>query len=755
MLFASPFRNLSRTTGCEMIPFTANKDKQVTKNERSGPAGRPRPWLSAAVALLAASALAILGVVVAAPVASAATPPGYVPMSAVINGDSVTTADGITDSSGNPISLEQFAAQKAGFTVTVVTGAQWSAMTAADFAKFQLLITGDPDCSVTPMSATGNAATWAPVVMGASGQNTAVGNRAVVATDPEFHYANGGGGAQPTNPADPTTAGAEHLVQDGITFAGAASGATGAYFDTTCEDNGDDVGVLNALSETGTGFTENPSPPCGGSVQLIAANPAFASLTDTDIQGWECSDHITFPTFPTDWQPLAVATDTPTHPTCGTDPNSNTTACGEAYVLVAGRGLVVTAPDLSLTPATGSDAAGGSHTVTATVTQSGAPLSGATVSFQVTGQNAGVTGTCAPAGCTTDANGQVTFTYTDGNGAGSDTINASVTVGGSTEHATAAETWTPVAGNNPPVAKDSSITTPENTPAAATLSATDADSDPLTYIVLTNPAHGTLSGTAPNLTYTPNTGYSGPDSFTFKANDGKADSNTATVSITVTPVSTGGCSATSPKLDAMVSADQGKAASKITSPAITTAGGNELLLAFVETDGPRAPTQTITGVTGGGLTWTLAARSNSTWGTTEVWQASATSPVSAATVTATLQKTGFDGSITVAAFSGAGSKVGATGIGAGTKGNPTATVKPTACGSLVWAAGHDWTHNTVAVAPSGQTILHQFNDPRVHDSFWTQQADSPTTTGTSVTISDTGPTADRWTIAAVEITPAG
>jgi hypothetical protein len=51
--------------------------------------------------------------------------------------------------------------------------------------------------------------------------------------------------------------------------------------------------------------------------------------------------------------------------------------------------------------------------------------------------------------------------------------------------------------------------------------------------VVTNPSHGTLSGTAPNLTYKPAASYHGTDSFTFKANDGQADSNTATVSITI------------------------------------------------------------------------------------------------------------------------------------------------------------------------------------------------------------------------------
>jgi hypothetical protein len=50
---------------------------------------------------------------------------------------------------------------------------------------------------------------------------------------------------------------------------------------------------------------------------------------------------------------------------------------------------------------------------------------------------------------------------------------------------------------------------------------------------VSQPTHGTLSGTAPSLTYTPATDYIGADSFAFKANDGTADSNTAIVSITV------------------------------------------------------------------------------------------------------------------------------------------------------------------------------------------------------------------------------
>jgi polygalacturonase len=99
----------------------------------------------------------------------------------------------------------------------------------------------------------------------------------------------------------------------------------------------------------------------------------------------------------------------------------------------------------------------------------------------------------------------------------------------------------------PPVAKNQSVTVSYNTPTPITLSATGPGT--LAYSVVSNPAHGTLNGTAPNLTYTPTAGYAGADSFTFKANNG-TDSNIATVGITVntgftfTPPSGGSTTAT-------------------------------------------------------------------------------------------------------------------------------------------------------------------------------------------------------------------
>lgn len=54
----------------------------------------------------------------------------------------------------------------------------------------------------------------------------------------------------------------------------------------------------------------------------------------------------------------------------------------------------------------------------------------------------------------------------------------------------------------------------------------------LVFTVASGPSHGSLSGTAPNLTYSANNGYSGPDSFTFRVSDGVA-SSVGIISITV------------------------------------------------------------------------------------------------------------------------------------------------------------------------------------------------------------------------------
>ena len=79
--------------------------------------------------------------------------------------------------------------------------------------------------------------------------------------------------------------------------------------------------------------------------------------------------------------------------------------------------------------------------MTATVSNSDdTPRADELVTFVVTGANAGAAGTCVPADCKSNGSGKVSFTYT-GTNAGDDTINASITVDGSTQTATATKTW--------------------------------------------------------------------------------------------------------------------------------------------------------------------------------------------------------------------------------------------------------------------------------------------------------------------------
>ena len=88
---------------------------------------------------------------------------------------------------------------------------------------------------------------------------------------------------------------------------------------------------------------------------------------------------------------------------------------------------------------------------------------------------------------------------------------------------------TPV--NDIPIANDLTYTI-ENRSSSILLNARDGDGDALSYSY-SDPQHGTLSGTPPVLTYLPESGYLGSDSFEYSANDGENDSNLATVTINI------------------------------------------------------------------------------------------------------------------------------------------------------------------------------------------------------------------------------
>ena len=112
---------------------------------------------------------------------------------------------------------------------------------------------------------------------------------------------------------------------------------------------------------------------------------------------------------------------------------------------------------------------------------------------------------------------EVKVTVRDGHG-GSDTQSFGVKV-------------TPV--NDAPVAKDLKVAVESNGTVDIVLQADDIEGDLLNYTIIDQPQHGRLEGTAPHLTYTADSDYGGIDTFTYKANDGKNDSNSATVSVSV------------------------------------------------------------------------------------------------------------------------------------------------------------------------------------------------------------------------------
>jgi DNA-binding beta-propeller fold protein YncE len=89
--------------------------------------------------------------------------------------------------------------------------------------------------------------------------------------------------------------------------------------------------------------------------------------------------------------------------------------------------------------------------------------------------------------------------------------------------------------SSPPVCSDLRASTAYQTPATLTLECGDTDGEPVTIAIASEPAHGTLGPLNPagQVTYTPDAGYSGPDSFTFTATNGEGTSAPATASISV------------------------------------------------------------------------------------------------------------------------------------------------------------------------------------------------------------------------------
>jgi hypothetical protein len=259
----------------------------------------------------------------------------------------------------------------------------------------------------------------------------------------------------------------------------------------------------------------------------------------------------------------------------------------------------------------------------------------------------------------------------------------------------------------------------------------------------------------------------GNTSATFTINTSSVSSSTPVVitgtyqssqtsTLTVNPSGTGG---SGPLIDAKISADQTTPSTTVKTGAFSTTSGNELLLAFVATDYTGGANTTVNNVSGGSLNWALVIRSNVQSGSSEIWRAFATSPLSNATVTATMSQS-VVASIQVLSLTGVDTTgtngsgaIGATLATNAGSGAPTATLKSTRNNSWVFGVGNDYDNAIGRTAGANQILIHQYLTS-TGDTYWVQSQNAVTSlSGTSVSINDTAPTGDRYNLAMVEVLP--
>ncbi len=302
-----------------------------------------------------------------------------------------------------------------------------------------------------------------------------------------------------------------------------------------------------------------------------------------------------------------------------------------------------------------------------------------------------------------------------------------------------------------PAAPTGVTATAGNTTANVTWTAPANGGSPITsytitpYIGATAQTPTTITGSPPATSATI-TGLTNGTAYTFTvtATNAIGPGPASAPSAAVTPTAP-----TSPVVDVQVSVNS--SGTTATTAAFSTAQTAETLLAFVAADGPTTSgAQTVT-VSGAGLTWTRVARANTQFGTSEVWSAPAAAKLTGVTVSSTEAVAGFHQMLTVVAVQ-ASSGVGAVQTASAASGAPTVSLTTTRAGSLVFGVGNDWDSSVARTVGSGQTIVSQWIDTSVGDTFWAQRLTSPAgALGSVVTLNDTAPTADRWNFAAIEI----
>src|SRR6056297_923194 len=309
----------------------------------------------------------------------------------------------------------------------------------------------------------------------------------------------------------------------------------------------DDGTPLPALCSSATVSIDvdpvNDAPTAdAGAASTDEDTPVTVTLTGSDVEG----DPLTFAiaSAPGSGSLGAITQVDATTAEIVYTPNADFNGA-DSFTFTVNDGTVDSAPaTISLTvnpvndpPAADAGAASTDEDTPVTVTLTGSDVDGDPLTFAIgIGPASGGLGAITQVDATTaeivytpnaDFNGADSFTFTVNDG----TVDSAP--------ATISLTVNPV--NDPPAADGGIATTEEDAPVTITLTGNDIDGDALTFAIASGPASGSLGAinqltpTSAEVTYTPNTGFDGPDSFTFTASDGAFASAAATISITVTP----------------------------------------------------------------------------------------------------------------------------------------------------------------------------------------------------------------------------
>ncbi|MCA0422558.1 MAG: tandem-95 repeat protein [Proteobacteria bacterium] len=337
-----------------------------------------------------------------------------------------------------------------------------------------------------------------------------------------------------------TAAGTQNQNSESTSMIAYSWGGVSSMSVTYTAATGTDIRIFNHDGDLDLPFTDpvdvntignNPPDAVNDSAttQMNTALSGTVATNDTDPDG----DTLTYTqgTGPTNgtltFNGNGTYTYTPNTGYTGTDSFTYSISDGRGGTDTATVTITITAPNSP--PVAGDDTFNGNfnYVYIDSVANNDSDPNGDTLTFTQTSAAANGTVSLATDGSfsytpNTGFSGTDTFTYSvsDGNG-GSDTATVTITI----------------PANSPPVAGDDTFNGNFNAAYSSTVATNDSDpnGDTLTYTLGTGPTNGTISlNTNGTFTYTPNTGYSGQDSFTYSISDGNGGTDTATATITVT-----------------------------------------------------------------------------------------------------------------------------------------------------------------------------------------------------------------------------